>query len=692
MLFQNGAINDKVIFKCDNCGKEMLFKEVMLNVALYGILFLFGNEDAYLGITCDKCKTTTIKQDDKENVKSLKDQINKIGELMGIEHILRYYAPESSFLYFEEKDKARYCSPHTFFPLDHPTGLDITQFVEYMVPRKDHLAEYISYFYGDKALGHTMTLMWFKGEVIEEALEEENRTRIKVFPRYRFYDRFVEHVDAFCWNHHTKFKYLNWFKELCQGLSVEIKIMESIDSKLEYLKKHDFLEILEESPECSSPMVPSSFARLINLSESEDNIFPSLTEKQRNVLTKCWDNFASKEVQEALSILANRFIYEYLELVEKVACTPASIWSLRERYLDELAEYLGSSSGRKRVRRRVPNAELREVGEAEKTFPSVKIISQDSRINRLKIDISKLAPYQRGTIDFLLIGETGTGKELFARAIHEASNRKGKFIPVNCSSIPEDLFEGEFYGHVKGAFTGAENDKKGYFEKANGGTIFLDEIGELAMRFQPRLLRVIQEREIHPVGAGEPKKIDVKMVFATNRDLKEMVKNNEFRADLLNRINGFTFTIPPLRERKEDIPILVRHFLDKYDSAKEEDPKLAPMEFTDEFIKALMDLRWEGNVRELENCIRKIVVKRVVEKNREPLAVSDLQDRLEGRVGRKAKLATKTLKLPGNTKVTTEQVREAMREANNNKSEAARMLGVSYKTVQRHCQKMSRSL
>jgi len=622
MLFQNPTINDKAIFKCDKCGKEMSFKEVMWNIAFYGIIFLVGKEEAYIGITCEKCGRTNLKQKNKKKVKAVKDKINEIGQEMGIEQLLRYYSPECSYAYFEKKDKAKYCSSWQFYRLDHPDSFDIIQIQPYIVPRDDRIADYISYFYGDKVLGHTMTLMWFKGEVIEEALNEENRTGIRVFPRYRFHDRFVEDIDDFCWNHHSMFKYLNWLNEFSEGLPVEIIKKEPINTKLEYRKKQDFLEILEENPERGRPLVPSSFARLINQPQSEDNIFPSLAEKQRNVLTKCWDNFDSKEVQEALSILTNRFIYEYLDLAEKVACTPASIWSLREKYLDELAESLGGSSRRKRVRGRVPNAELREVEEAEKTFPSVKIISQDSAINSLKIEISKLAPYRGEPIDFLLIGETGTGKELFARAIHEASNRKGKFIPVNCSSIPEDLFEGEFYGHVKGAFTGAESDKKGYFEKADGGTIFLDEIGELAIRFQPRLLRVIQEREIHPVGAGEPKKIKVGMVFATNRDLKEMVENNEFRADLLNRIDGFTLRIPPLRERKEDIPILVTHFIDKWDTAKKKDPKLDILEFTEEFIEALMDLRWEGNVRELENCIRKIIVTRVVEESREPLRVS----------------------------------------------------------------------
>jgi len=215
--------------------------------------------------------------------------------------------------------------------------------------------------------------------------------------------------------------------------------------------------------------------------------------------------------------------------------------------------------------------------------------------------VNKIAPTE-ATI--MITGESGTGKEMIARTIHYQSNRKEKpFIAINCAAIPKDLIESELFGHVKGAFTGAVKDKRGKFILAEGGTILLDEIGELSIDLQAKLLRVIQERTIEPVGSEETIEIDVRLLAATNIDLKEKILKGGFREDLFYRLNVIPLAIPPLRERLDDIPVLVKEFLNKYSP----DQKVT---VDSELIKSLKSNQWTGNIRELENLIERMIILR----------------------------------------------------------------------------------
>jgi DNA-binding NtrC family response regulator len=253
------------------------------------------------------------------------------------------------------------------------------------------------------------------------------------------------------------------------------------------------------------------------------------------------------------------------------------------------------------------NTALKRALKQRYSFPN--IVGKSERMLRI-LDLVGQVAQSRATI--LITGETGTGKELIANAIHAHSARNEyPFVPVHSGSVPPDLLESALFGHVKGAFTGATASRKGYFETANRGTIFFDEIGTISLETQTKLLRVIQEREFMPLGSAETLKVDVRIVAATNADLKKLVDEGKFREDLYYRLNVINLALPPLRERKEDIPLLVDHFYTKYCRENEKflDAQMhSRLSFEPEAMQILMDHTWPGNVRELENVIERAVV------------------------------------------------------------------------------------
>jgi formate hydrogenlyase transcriptional activator len=205
----------------------------------------------------------------------------------------------------------------------------------------------------------------------------------------------------------------------------------------------------------------------------------------------------------------------------------------------------------------------------------------------------------------LIYGETGTGKELIARAIHDRSSRRqNAFVKLNCAAIPTGLLESELFGHERGAFTGAVNQRIGRFELANRGSVFLDEIGEVPLELQPKLLRVLQEREFERLGSGRTLRTDARLIAATNRDLAAMVREQKFRPDLFYRLNVFPVEVPPLRERPEDIPLLVRHFVEQFSRRMNKTVDTIPSET----MSAMARYHWPGNIRELQNLIERAVI------------------------------------------------------------------------------------
>ena len=228
------------------------------------------------------------------------------------------------------------------------------------------------------------------------------------------------------------------------------------------------------------------------------------------------------------------------------------------------------------------------------------IIGESKKALELKFLIDKVANSE-STV--LILGETGTGKELVAKALHEASKRKGSFIPVNCAAIPAELLESELFGHEKGAFTGADKARIGRFELSSGGTLFLDEIGDISLALQAKLLRALENKSIQKVGGGKEIPLDLRMVCATHRDLEKKVSDGSFRADLFYRINVFPINVPTLSERSEDIPILIKFILNSLKNDKKNLPK-----FSEDALEVLKRHLWPGNIRELKNVIERAYI------------------------------------------------------------------------------------
>ncbi|MGE0885644.1 MAG: sigma-54-dependent transcriptional regulator [Blastocatellales bacterium] len=280
----------------------------------------------------------------------------------------------------------------------------------------------------------------------------------------------------------------------------------------------------------------------------------------------------------------------------------------------------------------------------------------------------------------LIQGESGTGKELIAKAIHYNSPRADQpFIAINCAALPENLLESELYGYVKGAFTGAHNNKTGLFKAADGGTLFLDEVSEMPMTLQVKLLRALQEREFIPLGSTRAVTFDARIIAATNRNLEEEIADGRFREDLFYRLSVFSLTLPPLRERREDIPLLVRYFVEKVSRSL----NVAPKTVSDEAMQALINHDWRGNVRELQNAIERAVT------------LSD--DRIElGHLPQKVRETPKAIRdLSGQT-ITLEELErryiiETMDRVADDKTRAAELLGIDLSTLYRKLKRYGRN-
>lgn len=265
--------------------------------------------------------------------------------------------------------------------------------------------------------------------------------------------------------------------------------------------------------------------------------------------------------------------------------------------------YLTLKKAEERERLKQENVALKaHIEKIEDTYRFSKMVAGSGKMQAVFRLAKKVAQYDTTV---LIIGESGTGKELVARGIYISGKRSKKpFVTINCGEIPENLLESELFGYQKGAFTGADQNKRGLFEEADQGTIFLDEIGEMPVLLQVKLLRVLQEMEIRPIGSSKIKKIDVRVIAATSKNLEYEIKNGRFREDLYYRLNVLSISLPPLRDRREDIPLLCRHFINRFSKSLNKEPK----EISPQAMSIMIEHDWPGNVRELENAIERAIV------------------------------------------------------------------------------------
>ncbi len=337
---------------------------------------------------------------------------------------------------------------------------------------------------------------------------------------------------------------------------------------------------------------------------------------------------------------------------------------------DEIILTLKKAEEREQLRRQ--NQLLRK--EVEREYGIENIVSQNEKMQEIFEVIKKVAQY-KSTI--LISGESGTGKELVAKALHYHSDRsQGPFIAVNCGAIPENLLESELFGHAKGAFTDAIQTKKGLFEEADGGTLFLDEIGELPQPLQVKLLRVLQEEEIRRIGESKSIRIDVRIITATIKNLAKEVNEGRFRDDLFYRLNVLPIHIPPLRERKEDIPLLIDHFIRKYNQAMNKRVK----GIDSKTLGVLMNFQWNGNVRELENVIERAMIltdKEMIESEHLPVEIQNFKGEIQWpSLGKEEYSIKKASKL-----METNLIKKALNKTNGNHAHAAKLLEISHRAL-----------
>jgi len=716
---------DEMMFRCEECGESIILTNA---VTEYGVIFVCGKDDGFWGTACPKCQKTNLSRTHLSNIEILKKILSPSSACGKTEESseLRY----SSFPYdLSESGKQELCGLKRFIkPIAGGLGRVSKEEIQSFYEENPTAREcYHSYSFDDPASGPAIMILWFNMEEVARAVAVENVYGAKVFPRYAYPNPLSDAVERFIWKFDDPTTVCS-FEDLTAYPEIGRHKAKGSRSTLSIQRNSEFLGLLKYGLHMlAEPPVP----------ELKDNVFdkilgflkyrrrelaePSASGLKGNALHKIesWiaqaiEDFDTERTQDRLSRLSLTFrltfrsfnnkrfgkedlhaffsqhLSELKRVPKKKEYTPFSAdegiypssegTQLHERVikpslpgvpptLEHLARVLAVG---KNAPEHTDGGSPKDQSELHKRFPSMeRIVTINPDLTQVKFKVAEISVFDT---DILVLGETGTGKELFARAIHDSSGySRGPFISVNCASIPNGLFESELFGHTKGAFSNAYYDKPGAFESANHGTLFLDEIGELPLEFQAKLLRAVEYRTINRVGSVKPINLRMKIVFATNLDLKEEAEKKRFRKDLFYRIFSPSFRIIPLRERVEDIPVLADHFIQTFNAkfgkkVTSVDPSL---------LNAFRKYAWEGNVRELMKVIEMGVINTqgsLISEQDVPYfsSLSDTPVSTEPQDG-----------IPPATKITDDEIRYWMEKLNFNKTQVANRLGVCYRTILR---------
>ncbi len=517
--------------------------------------------------------------------------------------------------------------------------------------------------------------------------ERENSTGKKIFPRYILFDPFYLAADKY---------YVNY----CDGRyniitnefnSFSLSIKPNCKMELDFLYLIDF----PHYDEFSSIKYSNEKAERLTPGSSYIPISTELKIKLSNcgkISAEIWDKFSEEPFQYIFVEMSENFIDEYSDLKERIDCSFDLIWQLKDKYLYQLYEFIKSVSEREKIKKQVSKKTTQRIRVLEAPYPKVQaIISENSQVNRIKQLLIKSSQYYSPETTFLIRGERGTGKELFAKAIHEILNRNSPFIKVDCGTKIEGLFESKLFGRDKGAYTGADKSVNGAFAAASDGVVFLDEIGNLKPELQDTLLTPLQDREFQPLGTSTNQAIKAHVVAATNADLESMIENGKFRPDLYDRLSSIPINIPPLRKRIEDLPLLLNHFFSTLDPSIADNPKLKPLKVSTKCLKILEQYDWPGNVRELEHVVERIIPWRLGNEDRSDITPEDLDKKILKATRKLTALEAKDKKprqFLGNQQYTDEEIINAMEQTGGNKTQAAKIVGCSPVTVWRRCENL----
>ena len=692
-------------FRCQKCDAELTSDLLLKAVVTYGVVLLVGEKDGFIGWSCPGCQglktnfTKLEREPFNQVVYAFRSILEngQIGKLCYHSFPYRFDLKDTDFSGRASRER------HADFEAVHETDFSGLADIEvdddfeavhvgsFILdePNLKPPATYCSYEFGSDALGPAISVWWYDDYQVKKLTEQENKTGLRLFPRYIVHNQLYSMIDDFCWHNRVHFEYLK-----ASNLPFDIKEIFLSSEKKRITKAFDFLMLLDtvNLAELSSLSSTGSQVFISAPTISSDMIAPVesspkkiSTIQHENLSNQVWSAFHAEWMQQLLENIAEDFISDYLSQIGKVDCSFSSLCALKETYIETLFDAVSSRYKRDKIIEDT-NANMRKrVAEYEKSFPNSKIVSENIAINGIKEQISKTA-HSNLAYSFLILGERGTGKEIFAKAIHEASKQKGRLIKVDCGSITETLFESEIFGHMKGSFTGADKDRLGAFEEANGGSIFFDEIGNLPLNLQPKLLRALQDQKYVPVGTSTERSINAKFIFATNKNIDDMVRKDLFMPDLYDRFNSFPIIIPPLRERKEDIEILVKHFINLFGTQDNNDYGDLPV--SKDCLKFLKSRDWPGNIRDLEKAIRFVMINRIAYQDKSEITELDLPAEIGVKEKRVNPTVVRKNKLPGNKKIEDDEIIHWMKEFGNNKTRVAKQLGVTPKTIWLRCKKL----